>query len=547
MDSNRTGCKGNGEQGQALVLVALAFIPILMMVGLVVDLGLLYMSKAQLQRAVDAAALSASETFYTPGVDATEKAAQFLASNLIGVPPSTLTCSVTVGTPPDTNQLTVSATRRVNTLIMSIVPALSTVTVGAQATAVLDSFAEVPLHPDLNSAQPGKTGMVNPSVFGPGAKYDYGDAYSPDNLPSGATNPDHSRQPYGYLFRISVPPNYITSTGSSHLKIELFDPDCYNMDVPHYLDPPTNHVVNPDYDSGHTNRADAYIKLDYYGPGWHKYFRVDEIRSPSPAGSPTWDTAYVTTTQYTLWHFRTDLVNLNPFADPATLSDLPGGAYVARATYGNDSSTDLKWVAPPGFTVNLSSFPQETSENGGGWSFYLYVQSISGSSENGFDIRSGPPGQDEEADANDQQNHSWNTGGTMIFARRSYPWNNNASANFTVYLTQVPESAAGTTLLVRHFDNDYDQHTIPYYLQDPSGTDWSVATGQQSGNGVWWSSDPSYSGGDRIQIPARGTSLYNQIFPPGVKTAWLKARYDEAIAQDSSVWELLYIRPRLLK
>jgi len=527
--------------------VALAFVPILMMVGLVVDLGLLYMSKAQLQRAVDASALSASETFYQPGVDATDKAKQFLASNLMGVNPASLTCNVTVGTPPDTSQLTVSATRNVNTLIMSIVPSLSTVTVAAQATAVLDSFAEIPLHPDMNSAQPGKTGMVNPSDFGPDARYDYGDAYSPTLLTDGSTNPDHAKLPYGYLFRINVPADYITSTGSSKVNVELFDPDSYNMDVLQYLDPPTNHHTNPDYDASHTNRADAYIKLNYYGTGMHRYFRVDEIRSPRPTGSQTWDTSYITTTQYTLWHFRTDLINLNPFADPATLSDLGGGAYIARASYGNDPSTDLKWVTPTGFTVNLASYSQESAENGGGWSFYLYVKSLSGSSENGFDIRSGPPGQSEESDANDQPNHSWRTGGTMIFARRSYPWNNNASANFTVYLTQVPENAAGTTLLVRHFDNDNDTHTIPYSLQDPGGTDWSVATGQQSGSGVWWSSSPGFAGGDKIQIPARGTTLYNKIFPSGVKTAWLKAQYDEAIAQDSSVWELLYIRPRLLK
>jgi len=95
--------------------VGLAFVPILMMVGLVVDLGLLYMSKAQLQRAVDASALSASETFYQPGVDATDKAKQFLASNLMGVNPASLTCNVTVGTPPDTSQLTVSAARKVVT------------------------------------------------------------------------------------------------------------------------------------------------------------------------------------------------------------------------------------------------------------------------------------------------------------------------------------------------------------------------------------------------------------------------------------------------
>lgn len=315
---------------------------------------------------------------------------------------------------------------------------------------------------------------------------------------------------------------------------------------PQYLDPPTNHVTNPDYTADpNRNRADTYIHMDFYGSGWHKYFRVDEIRGPSPTGSESWDTSYITTTQFTLWHFRTDQVNLNPFADPATISDQSSGAYIARATYGNDSSTDLKWVTPTGFTLTLSNYSQESADNGGGWNFYLYVQSTGASSENGYDIRTGPPGQSEESGVNDQMNHTWNSGGSMVFARRAYPFNNDSNQGYMVFLTQVPETAAGSTLLIRHFDNDADKVPVPYYLVDGSGNDVNVANGELSGNGTWFASDKT--GPDAIQIPVRGTALYNQIFPAGTTSTWLKGQYNTVIPQDSSVWELLYIRPRLLR
>ena len=179
------------------------------------------------------------------------------------------------------------------------------------------------------------------------------------------------------------------------------------------------------------------------------------------------------------------------------------------------------------------------------WSFYIYVQSTAGSSENGFDIRTGPPGQSEESDVNDQKNHTWNSGGSMVFSRRAYPMNNSEGVAATVYLTQVPETAAGMTLLVRHFDNDDDNTSVPYYLETASGGDWNVATGKLSGSGVWYSS--STNAPDVIHIPERGTAAYNSVFGGGRQSAWLKADYPSTIQQDSSVWELLYIRPRLLQ
>ena len=52
------GKSRDGESGQIIVLVAVMAIVISAIVGLAVDVGRLYATKAQLSRAVDAAALS---------------------------------------------------------------------------------------------------------------------------------------------------------------------------------------------------------------------------------------------------------------------------------------------------------------------------------------------------------------------------------------------------------------------------------------------------------------------------------------------------------
>ena len=52
------GNSRDGESGQIIVLVAVMAIVISAIVGLAVDVGRLYATKAQLSRAVDAAALS---------------------------------------------------------------------------------------------------------------------------------------------------------------------------------------------------------------------------------------------------------------------------------------------------------------------------------------------------------------------------------------------------------------------------------------------------------------------------------------------------------
>src|SRR5574341_629245 len=60
---SRVFSRKNLELGQSLGLTAIAFLALLAFVGLVTDVGLLYLSYGQLKRAVDAAAIAAAGEF----------------------------------------------------------------------------------------------------------------------------------------------------------------------------------------------------------------------------------------------------------------------------------------------------------------------------------------------------------------------------------------------------------------------------------------------------------------------------------------------------
>ena len=78
--------KNRREKGQALVLIAVAFIVLLAFVGLVVDVGTLFIQYGHLRRAVDAASLSAASQFreFRTLGEMTAAAQEFLRLNGVG-------------------------------------------------------------------------------------------------------------------------------------------------------------------------------------------------------------------------------------------------------------------------------------------------------------------------------------------------------------------------------------------------------------------------------------------------------------------------------
>lgn len=118
------------ERGQILIMVAGAAIVLFAMTGLAIDFGRMYMAKAQLSRAVDAAALAGVLEFngQSSGLaNAQAKALEYIEQN----EPEAEATVVPDGVK---NELTVDATKTINTYFLSVLGITST-TVRAHAKA----------------------------------------------------------------------------------------------------------------------------------------------------------------------------------------------------------------------------------------------------------------------------------------------------------------------------------------------------------------------------------------------------------------------------
>lgn len=600
-------------RGQALLIVALVMTVLILFVGLAVDTGNLMAKKAKLQSAVDTSALSAAGVLQTSGVitqTAVNTAYQVLETN--GVTSNTLaTRSVTF---PGYHQVQVAATQNVNTFFMRLVPAFAVMQVSAQATADLSSYAEIYTKP---YGLPGVVNELNLMVWGPNSWRKGGDAFSPlygVGSPPTSSNPEYVSQPYGYLYRVDVPPEYVYD----HILVELFDPDSYNKSgtppawptpycSPSPCTPTPTPSPSPDQyascgnprsgtcTSGGT-RDDTAMKLNAFPSGRPAFWRVDEFRRPytdcdidpntacggNPA--PGYQDSYATTTRYTLWHFDTHISSA--FADPNTLSDLPTntgpyaggcGKCIARYSVGNSNTTDLSWYTPGGFNIQLTGCGGSGGdcyerESNGSFYFYIYVQSTgTGSSENNFDMRVGPPDLNPTNLCTTASNcyvnqqyatgaADWQDGGASLYAKQSLPLNLDTGSSFPLVFTRVNKNAAGQVLSVRHFDQDCGSNgtscgstTMTYEMlmcnADSSlDSSWeTVGTGYLGPNDDWYCS--GCANPETVQIPLEGTSQYSDLFGASgeCESSLLRIHSNPSYSQDSTVWQMPYLRPRLIK
>jgi Flp pilus assembly protein TadG len=128
------------ERGQTLVLFALVLSSLILSLGLAVDLGFAYLTKAKLSKAVDGACLTAMRNLSQGQTTATTLAtnsfnANYRATSLDSNPPS-----VSINFSTDVNGqtfVTVNATATIKTQFMALLPNFLTLPVSdsAQATA----------------------------------------------------------------------------------------------------------------------------------------------------------------------------------------------------------------------------------------------------------------------------------------------------------------------------------------------------------------------------------------------------------------------------
>ncbi len=644
-------------KGQALLIIALMMSVLVLFVGLAVDTGNLMSRKSKLQSAVDASALSGAQLL-SSGITQTARTKAFQMLEANGVLSNTLNMSVTNVSFPGRSQISVHAVQRVNTFFMRIVPAFAVMEVSADATADLNSYAEINAKP---YGVPGVVNELNLMVWGPLGRRQNGDAYSPiyDRNPNGTgavfPNPEHNELPNGYFFRVDVPAGY----SNNHLVVQIFDPDSYNRsDVPPTWPAPppppppgtptavpptpvpdmfagcnnTNRDMNrypapTPFPAGQppnctsTNAAGISPSLPNTGlyvqsfsntrGARPAFWRVDEYRcSYDPLCTNEYQTANADVTRYSLWHFNPYITSA--FEDPSTLSDQNGGplaVYTSTEASGiGADGTDLKWFQPNGFDVTLvgtgsspctnpgangstgDCFPREGS---GGFYFYLYVQGMAGSSENNYDLRVGPPQTGYNCTAPlsaagkercyvnklyfDQMNDSniadWNDGGALLFAKHSLPLNLDTGTSFPPVLTQINKTAAGQILGVKHFDMDQGPTPLYYQMQKcnvsartgctplSNNNCWGDIPNPETGNARTWgyaSANDSWneawpSGSNPVPeflyIPYEGAPGYSTFFGPNGEcaTSWMRIQNYPSFSQDTSVWELPFIRPRLIK
>ncbi|MBV9086687.1 MAG: VWA domain-containing protein [Acidobacteriaceae bacterium] len=131
------GRKKNREYGQIIPLFALMLVVLILMIGLAIDLGYAYLTKAALSKAVDAACLAGMRNL-GQGSSRARTVAQSAFTANYGVAPSRDTAAPTVNVAFSTDGsnntlLTVTAQTTINTFFIRILPQWQTLTISASA------------------------------------------------------------------------------------------------------------------------------------------------------------------------------------------------------------------------------------------------------------------------------------------------------------------------------------------------------------------------------------------------------------------------------
>jgi Flp pilus assembly protein TadG len=447
------GSRGlRSEEGQAIIILTVAMIVFVALLGLALDLGIVFVRRVQLSRAVDSAALAA--VVELPDVSAADTTAdRFFHTH--GFP--TVDPSVEPGTGVmDSNWLTVTATLTQSLFFM---PVFGFDEVPIPASAVAEYKSPVDMFVS-QTGESGVEGVVNLSVFGPDTWTSYGDAFIPLYENDQYDDNENWDVLQGkYTFRITVPPDY----PSPLVQIEILDPDCYNAPDPgddmvevEYVLTGEKHLRSVSADC--SDRRDGCLVRtqdpcqnpttgEDCNPYW--FVRMDENRSRfGEPGSYTAD-PHNTTTRFSLYY----------------LDENNGRHDIASYTKGgadSDADTDLQWVTPANLRFQLSDYPDVAVAENDSRSFFLEVEPTAGSSENGFDLWAGPVSAypvPKEVNARNVYLLRYgldrhDSGGIVITSIGYLPLNVNVDTTFTVTLAYIPPEAAGVYINVDNFDND---------------------------------------------------------------------------------------------
>jgi hypothetical protein len=287
------------------------------------------------------------------------------------------------------------------------------------------------------------------------------------------------------------------------------------------------------------DNPDIYCEedVDLINPYW--FVRVDENRgSGGTHGSGVcqnvsgYDPYYNTETVYDLYYFQRNV--------DGTLSRTPLASYTGQTGDGvrdnGDHLTDLKWTAPGSFN-DFATVPTDCGSFTGGYLrdagdtrcplvpghtpdkavagpgngfdidlgldtpnilqdqttgarfIYLDVTTVSGASENGFEVWAGPPSESEGIPTDGNARNLYvadnpgarTSGGASVFAMGILPMNSNGNADVDVPLIYVPPEYAGRTISISLFDTDSGtQPPLTFYFDTIAREDYEVIYGTTS-------------------------------------------------------------------
>lgn len=380
--------------GQTLILLALLGGILLVAMALVIDNGNQKRVRAETQAVCDAAALAGLAEMASTGsaLKARDKAIEYCRLNGYTLTQRGVARIEAYAYDSTTNNVDVATSDRYHVkitreLAQHFMAGLGVPKTGAttMSVAALISAAPVDVNLDLDiranlGAQIGFPDKATLSQFGPSGNYELGDPFSTPSM-RGRTNPTY--QPNGLRYDLHVPGDLVDFTGSSWVRVELFDPDCINDPVKSTRTSPTHPVVQletPRDTDGDTTEPETGA--------------VDEILGPPPGTGGGNNAANFpqrsTQTEYTLLDKNLTVIAQatygpavnTPFythlEDPRTapIPVAPSHVDPARA----QEAVDLKWVTPVGFEFDTLAHPGP---------YRLMVRTTAGSSENGYSLRLG--------------------------------------------------------------------------------------------------------------------------------------------------------------
>ena len=440
----------NRERGSIFTWAVVLIVVGMGMASLVVDVGFIQRERARVQRACDAAALAGAKQL--PWEDmALIRAKDLAAKN--GYTHGEDGITVTGKRNPDgkhSGWYQVEISKPIQYFLAPIMGYNGGV---LKVNATASYTSPLPLYITGSAGQYGINGIMNLSCFGPYGYYTYGDAYSTKWLNNGDDNPYYNDD--GYNFLLDIKDDYFAKNATNDLVVQVFDPDTYNVG----------------------DAQDA-------GPG-----KVDEIRPAPPNHHPQPSSKY-TTTRFQL------------YAPDSTPGDFTDDTLIAEATWTPSMKTsDMKWVTPTGWAFNLATY--------GYGKYRINAMTTNGSSENGFNLRAGPP---KACTSNPADWYANN--GTEITALGTLPINFNTTGTVDIDLGYIPPEAAGFDVYVNKFDTDVGAKSIYYY--DDYGNTWP---GTLAGDGTF--------------------KLDVLTIPTGYPGGRLHAQY-AAGSQDTSSWQLYF-------